>query len=225
VISEPRAPTDAECGGRVSADHPDRVRWNAKYAGRQPRFEPHPLVAEVQATGMPAGPAVELACGMSGNALALAAAGREVIAIDVSDLALERLTEEAARRGLASLITCVYADLTSWRPPEAAYALVLCVYFWSPEVFSRTCRSLLPGGLLAWEAPVASGTAPAHVREEWRLGPEQPATLLPDDFDVVHQRDVDGHHGLSRRMVARRHPHGMGGASATATAPPPDVAP
>ena len=50
----------------------DAARWNARYAEGAPTFEPHPFVAEAFAAGFPEGPVLELACGRSGSALALA---------------------------------------------------------------------------------------------------------------------------------------------------------
>ena len=87
-------------------EHPDRARWNARYAaGDAPSFAPHPLAVAAFALDLPAGPVLDLACGPSGSALAAAETGRRVTAVDVSDVALRLLAEEAARRGLGGLIT------------------------------------------------------------------------------------------------------------------------
>src|SRR5579859_1273809 len=144
----------------------DRLRWNARYAGRErPDFAPHPLAVAllgegarparrrgaaprrpagpgvtgplpVLELGVPAGPVLELACGASGSAMLAAAAGRQVIAVDVSDVALGLLAAQARRRGLAGLISLVHADLDTWRPVPAGYALVLCTGFWARDVFA-----------------------------------------------------------------------------------------
>lgn len=86
------------------ADHPDRIRWNAKYECADPTeavFAPISWLGDVLQFGVPEGPVLELACGRSGTALGLAAAGRCVTAIDVSDTALVQLELEATRRELA----------------------------------------------------------------------------------------------------------------------------
>lgn len=83
------------------ADHPDRIRWNAKYECADPTeavFAPISWLGDVLQFGVPEGPVLELACGRSGTALGLAAAGRCVTAIDVSDTALVQLELEATRR-------------------------------------------------------------------------------------------------------------------------------
>ena len=41
--------------------HPDRLRWNARYAeGRAPSFTPHPLAVRALALGLPDGPVADL---------------------------------------------------------------------------------------------------------------------------------------------------------------------
>lgn len=133
----------------------DRIRWNERYAGQAPSFAPHPLVTAAEAARPPAGPVLELAGGRSGSALALAEAGRAVTVVDVSDVALAQLGEEAARRGLDRRITCVCADaaatLASGRH-AGRWALVLASRFWDAEAYAAAAVAVAPGGLLGWEA-------------------------------------------------------------------------
>src|SRR6516225_760361 len=87
-------------------DHPDRLRWNARYAGGfVPSFAPHPLAVRALAMDLPGGPVADLACGASGTALLAAGRGREVTAVDISELALGMLADEARLRGLDQLVT------------------------------------------------------------------------------------------------------------------------
>src|SRR5882724_11531261 len=92
--------------GLLPPDHPDRLRWDAKYAaGRAPSFAPRALAVRALALDLPAGPVADLACGPSGTALLAAAAGRPVTAVDISDVGLGLLGEESGRRGLRDRIT------------------------------------------------------------------------------------------------------------------------
>jgi SAM-dependent methyltransferase len=193
------------------ADHPDRRRWNARYAGPVPSFEPHPLATVACALAPPAGPVLELACGPSGSALAAAAAGRHVTAVDVSDVALRLLRAEAGRRGLLGRIDIVHADLVTWRPAAAQYALVLCAGYWDREVFGAAAAAVAGGGVLAWQALTAAArTARPGLPAAWCLGPGEPAVLLPAGFTVVQQADLPGASpgaaGTWRRLLARRGP-------------------
>ena len=192
------SPDDAAAPDR----HPDQLRWNAKYArGFAPSFAPRQLAAEALSMELPDGPVADLACGPSGAALLAASQGRQVIAVDVSDVALGLLVAEARRRGLAHLITAVHADLAAWRPEPSSYVLVIATGFWDAQVFPAAAAAVAPGGLLAWQAyTVAARSAHPSLRPEWCLAPGQPASLLPADFTVIGQRDED----LTRRLLTRR---------------------
>jgi SAM-dependent methyltransferase len=193
------------------AGHPDRQRWNARYAaGSVPSFEPHPLAVRALELGLPPGPVVDLACGPSGSALLAAQAGRRVTAVDVSELALSMLRAEARRRGLADLITLVHADLGGWRP-AAAYALVLCTGYWDRALFAVAAGAVRPGGILAWEAFTSAALAERPgLCAAWCLGAGEPAGLLPSGFQVLAEEEVRGR-SAKRRLLARRgNPRGPG---------------
>ena len=194
----------AEGSGLVPGDHPDRIRWNAKYGtGFVPSFRPHPLAARALALDLPDGPVADLACGPSGAALMAAEQGRPVTAVDVSEVALDLLGAEAGRRGLGRLITLVHADLSGWVPEPRSYALVLGIGFWDAAVFRAAAAAVADGGLLAWEALTAEArrTHP-DLPPEWCLAPGEPASLLPPGFSVLDQSEVPGRN--RRRLLARR---------------------
>jgi SAM-dependent methyltransferase len=193
----------------MPSDHPDRTRWNAKYgAGSAASFRVHPLAVRALSMPLPAGPVLDLACGPSGSALAAAAAGRRVTAVDVSDVALGLLDDEAARRGLRRLITIVHADLSEWRPEADRYALVLCTGYWERDVFGPAAAAVAAGGLLGWEAfTVAAQRARPGLPAEWCLAPGEPASLLPAGFTVIDQHDLpDAGAAAKRGLLAGRRP-------------------
>jgi SAM-dependent methyltransferase len=199
---------DSAGAGLVPSGHPDRIRWNARYAaGCTPCFSPHPLAARVFGSlDLPDGPVADLACGPSGAALLAAARGRRVTAVDVSEVALWLLGDEARRQGLGHLITLVHADLSAWSPEPRSHALVLCTGFWDSAVFAAAAGAVAAGGLLAWEAFTAEARrSRPGLAPEWCLAPGEPASLLPPGFSVVDQSDVPGpERPLRRQMLARR---------------------
>jgi SAM-dependent methyltransferase len=200
-------PPETAGAGHVPGDQPDRVKWNARYAvGFSPSFTPHPLATRSLALDLPDGPVADLACGPSGTALLAAARGRQVTAVDVSEVALGLLGAEAARRGLGGLITLVHADLSAWSPPPRSYALVLCTGFWASSVFTAAAHAVAPGGLLAWEAfTTEARLSRPGLPLEWCLAAGEPASLLPPGFTVLDQSDVPGpEQPLRRQMLARR---------------------
>jgi SAM-dependent methyltransferase len=186
--------------------HPDRLRWNARYEGASPSFEPHPLAVRALALPLPDGPVADLACGASGSALLAAAAGRQVTAVDASELALGLLAREAGRRGLGNLITVVQADLRTWVPEPGSYALVLCTGYWDQAVFGTAAGAVAAGGALAWQAFTADARrARPGLCAAWCLDPGQPASLLPADFGVLDEHDLPDHQrGTMRLLLAQR---------------------
>jgi SAM-dependent methyltransferase len=189
------------------AAQPDRLRWNARYAGGfEASFHPHPLAERALALRLPDGPVLDLASGPSGSALLAAAAGRPVTAVDVSEVALGLLREEAGRRGLSELITFVHADLAAWHPPPRSYALVLCTGYWDRRVFPAAADAVAADGLLGWEAFTADARrARPGLCADWVLGSGEPAALLPAGFTVLDRRErPDDQRGTKRRLLARR---------------------
>jgi SAM-dependent methyltransferase len=193
--------------GFLPDSHPDRLRWNARYAGGfTPSFAPHPLAVRALALDLPSGPVADLACGPSGSALLAAAHGRAVTAVDVSEIALGMVREQARLQGLDGLITLVHADLPRWHPRPRSYALVLCTGFWARDVFATAAEAVAGGGLLAWEAfTIAALRTRPRLSPDWCLHDGEPASLLPADFTVLDQRDLPDHEsGARRQMLARR---------------------
>lgn len=183
----------------VPSDHPDRLRWNTRYeAAGQSGFERHPLVDEAVAEGIPDGPVLELACGRSGSALALAAAGRSVTAVDISDVALDQLAAEARRRGLADQVQCVLADVSSCPVTPNRYAFVLATFYWDGDAFGAGCAGVRPGGLLGWEALAAADGGEAGP---YRIRHGDLGDRLPAGFVVLDEHQPDER---STRLLARR---------------------
>jgi SAM-dependent methyltransferase len=198
---------DDEAAGAAPGRHPDRLRWNARYAGGfVPSFTPHELAVRALSMELPDGPVADLACGPSGSTLLAAARGRRVTAVDVSDVALGMLGDQARRRGLDHLITLVHADLATWRPEPSSHALVICTGFWDRDVFTTAARAVASGGVLTWQACTAAArhTHPS-LCPQWCLAPGEPASLLPSGFAVINQSDQAGQEpATTRQLLARR---------------------
>ncbi len=194
--------------GRLE-NHPDRLKWNERYLAPKQSLtrETCPLYESAFSAGIKEGPVLELACGMSDQALSLARTGRDVLAVDISDVALDRLRARAADNGLASRLTCVQADLNTWRPPEGRlFALVISVMYWEEAVFDYAWPVVAAGGLIAWQ-----GFTMEHLHyrpsqnPDWCFKEGEPASRLPgDQFAVLHDEEADEGHRVIRRLVARR---------------------
>lgn len=123
----------------------DRFRWEEKHRDAEFLGEPAELLVETLAY-LPRGRALDLACGLGGNALYLAAKGYEVEAFDWSVSALRKLTLAAEGRRLP--VRAVACDLTRFPLPESRYDLVICFRYLERTLFEPMARALRPGGAL-----------------------------------------------------------------------------
>lgn len=158
----------------------DRNAWNERYRAADLVWgtEPNRFVAEVLADRVPAGRALDLACGEGRNAIWLARRGWQVTAVDLSDVAIERARKLAAAEGVEAEWVC--ADLTSYVPTQEAFALVVISYLQVPEDARRTVLSHAASAL----APEGGLFMIGHARRnltEGVGGPRDPAVLWEPD--------------------------------------------
>lgn len=190
-----------------SPEHPDRERWNDRYRAAGAVFQADPMLARIWSAGLPPGPVLELACGPSGTALALAEADRDVVAMDVADVALEQLAAEAARRGVSHRLRCVLADASVHRPEAATFALVLALRYWDPVAFAAGCAAVRPGGLLAWEALLRAEGDHAVDLPPWYVQHGTLSAHLSPAFTVLTETVVAAGRRRRTQLLARRLSH------------------
>lgn len=127
-----------------------REDWDRRYASPHLLWSSAPnrlFVAEVE--GLPAGRALDLACGEGRNAVWLAERGWQVTGVDFSEIAIGKARALAAGAGVAVELVC--ADLLAYEPQPAAYDLVAVLYLQLPAderrlVLARAAEALAPGG-------------------------------------------------------------------------------
>ncbi|MEU5722350.1 methyltransferase domain-containing protein [Micromonospora sp. NPDC047738] len=142
--------------------------WDELYQQRERVWSgrANAVLAEV-VEALPPGTALDLGCGEGGDAIWLAGQGWQVTAVDISTTALDRLTAEAARAGVASRITVARQDLTRTFP-AGRYDLVSAQFLQSPlelpreAVLRAAARAVAPGGRLL---VVEHGAPPPWARD------------------------------------------------------------
>ena len=176
-----------------------RDLWNRRYEGSELLWTAEPnrfLVAE--ASGLPPGRALDLACGEGRNAVWLAERGWEVTGVDFAEVGLEKARGLAAARGVDA--TWVYADLLEYDPPPEAFDLVALLYLQLPEgerrrVLRRAVAAVAPGGTLLVVAHDRSNLEHGHG------GPQDPSVLATPE-EVAG--DLDGLEVERAEVVERR---------------------
>ena len=146
------------------------------------------------------GTALDLGCGEGGDAMWLAERGWQVVAVDISETALQRAAEDADARGVGDRIefqrtTCPRA---SRREPSIWCRLSSCTppcRWTGTRIFKRAADAIRPGGLLLI---VDHGGAPPwasklHHHHEFPSADEVVAALdLPDaEWERVRVESVE----------------------------------
>ena len=128
------------------------MKWNARYAARQPGALEEPSAPLPQAvSGVRAGRALDLACGAGRHAVWLAARGWKVDAVDGSDAAIQLVLANAAHAGCGGRVAGHVADLEADPPAfaiaPAAYDLIVDCHFLHRPLFEAIRKGVRPGGL------------------------------------------------------------------------------
>lgn len=130
--------------------------WDDVYAGRPAAEGPRPnarLTETVTGLGLPPGEALDLGCGEGGDALWLAGQGWRVTAVDISEVAVERLTALARAHALADRVLAERHDVQE-SFPSGAFDLVCAHYLHTPfgldrsTVLRTAAHALRPDGRL-----------------------------------------------------------------------------
>jgi 2-polyprenyl-3-methyl-5-hydroxy-6-metoxy-1,4-benzoquinol methylase len=178
----------------------DRRTWDDRHAEQLagPPLPPAGL-DEVLDALPPAGPALDVACGLGATAVWAAQQGFEVLGLDVSPVAVAAATELARTVGVADRARFVVHDLDRGLPAEAVgpHQLVVCQRFRQPDLYRVLSSSLAPGGLLV--VTVLSTVGHRGRRSPYRA---EPGELLDafDDLEVLFAREGAG----EATVVARR---------------------
>ena len=200
-------------GPRLAPRNAQIGKWNARYAQCEPGALPAPSPPLPWAvSGVPAGRALDLACGSGRHAVWLAARGWEVDAVDGSDAALTLLRANAARAGCRDRIAAHLADLEAdppgFRIAPATYDLIVDCHFLHRPLFGAIREGVRPGGLFvaALHLPAVSGGR-GH---RFLLQPgELERLVLTWGWEVRHSAERPGNAGAEHdlgvaEIVARR---------------------
>ena len=130
----------------------DRHQWDERYGGDELLWTSAPnqfLVSEV--AGLPAGSAVDLACGEGRNAVWLAEQGWVVTGVDFSSVGLAKAQRLAQSRQVD--VRWVESAVQEWTAPADGFDLVAVLYLQLPQpersvALTVAAASVAPGGTL-----------------------------------------------------------------------------
>ncbi len=147
----------------------DRNIWNRKW--REKSAEP--LIPDawlMKVLGqLPAGRALDLACGRGRNALFLAAQGWQVTGVDISEAGLEQLRQTALEQGVKLDLHLIDLE-RSPQLPTGQFDLVLDFFYLQRSLFAPLKEAVRPGGMAVVRTFTTAGDFPG--------GPGNPRFVL-----------------------------------------------
>ena len=152
-----------ECEARQA-----RQKWNARYRHTTRTPNPARVLLENQHLLPSAGCALDLACGLGGNALVLAEHGLETWGWDISDVVVARVRRMARQRGVSLHVEA--RDVVACPPSCNSFDVIVVSHFLERNLVPALIQALTPGGLLFYQTSTRSAGDPG--------GPTQPVHRL-----------------------------------------------
>jgi SAM-dependent methyltransferase len=144
-------------------------KWNRVYSGLNQESRPVAAVlAENDFLLPPTGAALDLACGLGGNAVFLAEHGLAVTAWDISSVAIDGLAAYALLRGLT--IDACQREITANSFKECRFDVIVVSRFLDRGLRDAIIDALKPDGLLFYQTFTREKASPE--------GPDNPEYLL-----------------------------------------------
>lgn len=170
--------------------HPDQARWDERYRNAKNIGMPCGVLEHYQHLLPKQGKALDVACGLGGNALLLAQNGLDTHAWDISPVGIQTLAEQALHSGL--FIQTDVRDVST-QPPEAeSFDVIVVSYFLERELFPALVKALRPEGLLFYQTFTQkhfSDSGPGNP--DYRLQPNELKDLLSGlEIIVYHECDL-----------------------------------
>ena len=114
------------------------------------------------------GIALDMACGLGGNAILLAQAGLQTHAWDISPVALSKCEQQAAQLHIS--VQTQVRDVEQYPPESNSFDVVVVTHFLHRPTFADLINSLKPGGCLFYQTFV--------VDKDPNIGPSNKDYLL-----------------------------------------------
>ena len=153
--------------------------WEARYrehSATQPR--PAAVLADFDHLLPGSGDALDLACGLGGNALHMARRGLITRAWDSAATAIDRLAEQARAEGLP--LTAEVRDVVAHPPPASTFDIIVVSRFLDRTLCPALAAALRPEGLLFYETFTRTRvTGPGPRSEHYRLDDNELLALFP----------------------------------------------
>ena len=156
--------------------------WNSRYAEETFAYgeEPNDFLRESTGVFVPGSRVLLLAEGQGRNAVWLARQGLEVVAVDQSDVGMDRAQELAAEHGVE--LTTIVADLFEWVAEPNTFDGVVAIFAHLPNPQRARMHQMAVAALRWGGVAVVEAYTPRQIA--FKTGGPQTAEMLvePDDL-------------------------------------------
>jgi len=166
----------------------DSHDWDQRYAERDLVWSAGPnRFLEAETADLPAGRALDVACGEGRNAIWLAERGWRATGVDYSPVAIDKARAWATERGVE--VEWIVGDVTAWTPAPRGYDLVAVMYLQLPAderavAYARAAEAVSSGGTLLVVAHDLDNLAHGYG------GPKDPDVLTTPESVVATIGDL-----------------------------------
>ncbi len=187
-----------------------KEKWNKIYSEAESSGDAVAVLKENSHLLPKQGQALELACGMGRNALFLAKQGLETSAWDISDIAIQRLNEEAKAQDFLTGFHAQVRDIVKEPMQSNSFDVIVVSYFLDRSLMLTIQDALRSGGLLFYQTFSRLQVDESGPRNpDFRLAEGELLTLFSSMRLLVYREEgLVGHHDEGFRnevkMVAQK---------------------
>jgi SAM-dependent methyltransferase len=170
------------------SDETTRERWDSRYRDAGGPHAPAKVLVDNAHLLPREGTALDLACGLGGNALFLAGLGLETYAWDISPVAVDKLGALARQRGLP--VIAEVKDALRDSIPPARFDVVVVAHYLERALTQPIIQALKLRGLLCYQTFTRTAVSEAGPeKDEWRLADGELLTMFAPLRPLVYREE------------------------------------
>ena len=164
-----------------------KEKWNERYRAATGERQASRVLTENRHLLPDNGRALDLACGLGGNAILLAQQGLKVDAWDIADVAIAALQGMAIERQLS--IQAEVRDVEVKPPEPESFDVIVVSYFLDRDIIPALIQALKPDGLIYYQTFIRQRVSDrGPQQEEFRLA-DQELLQLFSELRIIFYRE------------------------------------
>ena len=172
----------------------DKEKWDLKYLKKSQLLRPRDSSKNLQESIVhcKGSKALDLACGAGRNSIFLAENGFDVDSLDIAQIALKALNNEAKKKNLLSKINTFEVDLDTYEIKKESYDLIVMTNFLDRVVLESAKNGLKVDGILFVETYMISDeNEKKDSNLEYLLKAQELKNILDDSWKILRYDEFE----------------------------------